>query len=132
MSQHHNIGLIMNNARNPFQAARIISYATEKTDSEIKVTGLVAGDQMRGHAVQKYLSHVEIRNLQLTPIEGGHTDRSNDPFIRMFLSLPAAADSAFAQAGHPPEHGVRVDLRTPASSEPELGALQVGLRAKLC
>ena len=118
MSQHHNIGLIVNNARNPFQAARIISYATEKTDSEIKVTGLVAGDQMRGYAVQKYLSHVEIRNLQLTPIEGGHTDRSNDPFIRMFLSLPAAADSAFAQAGHPPpatpEHGVRVDLRAPS------------------
>ena len=113
MSQHHNIGLILNNARNPFQAARIISYATEKTDSEIKVTGLVAGDQMRGCAVQRYLSHVEIRNLQLTPIEGGHTDRSNDPFIRMFLSLPAAADS-----GHPPpatpEHGVRVDLRAPS------------------
>jgi hypothetical protein len=58
MSQHHNIGLIMKNARHPFQAARIISYATEKTDSEIKVTGLVAGDQMRGCAVQRYLSHV--------------------------------------------------------------------------
>ena len=118
MSQHHNIGLIVNNARNPFQAARIISYATEKADSEIKVTGLIAGDQMRGCAVQRYLSHVEIRNLQLTPIEGGHTDRSNDPFIRMFLSLPAANDSAFAQAGHPPpatpEHGVRVDLRAPS------------------
>ena len=113
MSQHHNIGLILNNARNPFQAARIISYATEKADSEIKVNGLIAGNQMRGCAVQRYLSHVEIRNLQLTPIEGGHTDRSNDPFIRMFLSLPAAADS-----GHPPpatpEHGVRVDLRAPS------------------
>ena len=143
MSQHHNIGLIVNNARNPFQAARIISYATEKADSEIKVTGLIAGDQMRGCAVQRYLSHVEIRNLQLTPIEGGHTDRSNDPFIRMFLSLPAANDSAFAQAGHPPpatpEHGVRVDLHAPsimASSEQELGALQdrvqVGLHAELC
>lgn len=55
MSKHHNIGLIMNNTRHGFSAAKIISYATDEIDSENKVTGLVAGNQMRGGAVQKYL-----------------------------------------------------------------------------
>jgi hypothetical protein len=66
MSQYHNIGLAANNTRQTFPAAKFISYATEKIDSEIKVTGLIAGEQMRGSAVQKYLSHKEISNLQLT------------------------------------------------------------------
>ena len=61
MSQHQNIGLIMNNTRQSLAPEKILSYATKEIDSEIKITGLVAGDQMRGSAVQKYLSH---RDLQ--------------------------------------------------------------------
>ena len=47
----------MNNTRQSLAPEKILSYATKEIDSEIKITGLVAGDQMRGSAVQKYLSH---------------------------------------------------------------------------
>jgi hypothetical protein len=107
----------MNNTRQSLAPAKILSYATKEIDSEIEVTGLVAGDQMRGSAVQKYLSHREIRNLELTRIVG---ERRNDPFVQKFLSLPAADDSAFAQAGQP-GHGVRVDLRASAAAPARVG-----------
>ncbi len=61
----------MANERNPFKAANIISYATfalEDTNSEIKVTGLIAGEQMREFAVQNYLKHDAISCIQLTRI----------------------------------------------------------------
>jgi len=48
VAQHPNIPNIMHNARHQLPAANIISYATEDGDAIIKVTGLVAGDQMRG------------------------------------------------------------------------------------
>jgi hypothetical protein len=47
VAQHPNIGCIMNNACHTFNAAKIISYATEDGDAVIKFTGLVAGEQMR-------------------------------------------------------------------------------------
>jgi hypothetical protein len=64
MSQHQNVGHIMNNTRLQYAAARIISYATiiaKKKDLEIKVFGLIAGELMRGSTPLKYLSHKEIR-----------------------------------------------------------------------
>jgi hypothetical protein len=66
MSQHQNVGHIMNNTRIQIPAAKIISYAiiaAEDTDLEIKVIGLIAGDPMRSTAPQKYLSHKDIRDL---------------------------------------------------------------------
>ncbi len=45
MSQHHNIGLIMNtsNTHHKFATVKIVSFTTEESDSEIKVSELVAG-----------------------------------------------------------------------------------------
>ena len=71
MSQHQNVGHIMNNTCFEFPAAKIISYAiiaAEDADLKIKVIGLIAGDQMRGTAPQRYLSHKDIRDLRLTRI----------------------------------------------------------------
>jgi hypothetical protein len=87
LEQHPNIPYIMHNALHPFPAAKIISYATEDGDAVINVTGFVAGDQMRGSCVRRYLCRSEICNLQLTRIVG---ERSKHPLIQAFLSLPAA------------------------------------------
>jgi hypothetical protein len=122
VAQHSNIPCIMHNARHPFPAAKIISYATEDGDAVIKVTGLVAGDQMRGSCVRRYLCHSEICNLQLTRIVG---DRSKHPLIQAFLSLPAAEDSACANGGQSPPtapgHKLSVDLRQASNAPPAKG-----------
>ena len=127
MSQHQNVGHIMNNRRIEFPAARIISYATtaaEDNDLEIQVIGLIVGEQMRGTAPQRYLSHKEIRDLQLTRIEG---DRSHHPLVKAFLSWPAA-NSALALGGGPPPatpgHNFRVDLRQPCDVQKRAGRPQ--------
>ncbi len=57
VAQHPNIRCIMNNARHTFTAAKIFSYSTEDGAAVIKVTGLVAGEQMRGSCVRRYLCH---------------------------------------------------------------------------
>jgi len=101
MSQHQNVGHIMNNTCIEFPVAKIISYAiiaAEDTDLEIKVIGLIAGDQMRGTAPQKYLSHKDIRDLRLTRIEG---DRRHHRLVKEFLSLPAT-NSALIQGRQSP------------------------------
>ena len=94
----------MNNTRFEFPAAKIISYAiiaAEDADLEIKVIGLIAGDQMRGTAPRGYLSHKDIRDLQLTRLQG---DYNNHPLVKAFLSLPAA-NSALVQGSLPPPAG---------------------------
>ncbi len=66
----------MNNTRFEFHAAKIISYAiitAEDADLEIKVIALIAGDEMRGTAPQRYLSHKDIRDLRLTRLQGDHS-----------------------------------------------------------
>ncbi len=111
MSKHANIGFIISNPRHTFGAAKIISYATEESDTQIKVTGLVAGDQMRRTCVRRHMCHEEIRNFELMRIVG---ERSKDPLVQAFLSLPAADDSVCAEGEYSPPaaqgHNLRVDL----------------------
>ena len=124
MSQHQNVGHIMNNTRSTIPSAKIISYAiiaAEDADLEIKVIGLIAGDQMRGTAPRKYLSHKDIRDLQLTRLQGDH---SNHPLVKAFLSLPAA-NSALVQGSLPPPatptYNFRVDIRDPSDVHKKTG-----------
>ncbi len=127
MSQHQNVGHIMNNTRFEFAAANIISYATmtaDDNDLEIKVIGLIAGKLMRGTAPLKYLSHKEIRDLRLTRIEG---DRSHHPLVKAFVSLPAANSALALGGGQPPAtpgHNFRVDLRQPCDVQKRAGRPQ--------
>jgi hypothetical protein len=124
MSQHQNVGHIMNNTRFQFAAANIISYATmaaDDKDLDIKVIGLIAGELMRGSAPLKYLSHKEIRDLRLTRIEG---DRSHHPLVKAFLSLPAANSALALGGGPPPATPVRVDLRQPCDVQKRAGRPQ--------
>ena len=116
----------------PLGSAKILSYALhECSASDIEVTGFFAGGQLRRNAAQAFLSHKEVRNLQLTQIVG---DRSLHPLIRTFLSLPAAGASACSedacaagasacaqgrvtqQTPTTPGFNLRVDLREPSAA----------------
>jgi hypothetical protein len=114
----------MNNTRITIPAAKIISYAiiaAEDTYLEIKVIGLIVGKLMRGTAPRNYLSHKDIRDLQLTRLHGDH---SNHPLVKAFLSLPAA-NSALVQGSLPPPatptYNFRVDIRDPCDVQKKTG-----------
>ena len=123
----------MNNTRFQFPAAKIISYAiiaAEDADSEIKVIGLIAGDQMRGTAPLNYLSHKDIRGLRLTRIEG---DRSQHPLVKAFLSWPAANSALVQGSLQPPatpEYNFRVDYKIHYKRERRPTALRGGKRKR--
>jgi hypothetical protein len=124
MSQHQNVGHIMNNTRLEFPAAKIISYAiiaAEDADLKIKVIGLIAGDQMLGTAPRRYLSHKDIRDLRLTQLQGDH---SHHPLVKAFRSLPAANSSLVQGSLLPPatpEYNFRVDIRDPCDVQKKTG-----------